>query len=806
MDHKIKFKKYKGIIFFVFLSFQWGIAQEFSLTYTVRDQESKEPLEGVTVIIEECQCGGITNTSGLFFKRLTSGNYTINLTFLGFKSVQQQISLQENKEVSVEMEVEEEQLSEIVVLAKNNNKNVESTQMGVFELNARELIKIPTALGEFDVLRSMTMLSGVSNTGDVSNGISIRGGSLDQNLLLYDGAPVFNPTHLFGLFSVFTPDVISGVNIYRANIPAKYGGRMASVVDIKVENPYTDQFQLEGGIGVLSSRLKIATPLIKDKLMFLAGGRIGFTDFLFPLLIPRLKNTRANFNDATIKLLYIPNAKNQMTYTHFRTRDFYQLDLISSIENIIASANQYDFSTSNHTFRWLHSFDESKHLVGTGVFSGYTPKSLFPEVDSDNVIEYLSTINYASIDVEFKNKVSDPFEYYVGLQWNQYKINPGSLDPGNGNSILPTLLPNENSQERSLYGNATFDLMENITLSAGLRLTQFVLMGPYEQAVYSNEGKLENIQSFGEGDQVVQYFNPEPRIGLNVKLNESSSIKASYASIFQYIQNIYNTTTPLPTSRWKMSDQNILPQSNDTYSIGWYKNQEAQNIEFSAEAYYRLTENNLTYKPGADFFLAEFLENEVIQAQGEAYGFEMNLRKTSGKVNGFLNYTWSRSLLQTQKENFKDRINNNKKYSSDFDRPHTLNASINFEGDSFNAFSFNFTAQTGRPYTIANGVIEQGNLNIPIYLNRNNARLPLYHRLDFSWKVAYRKDPNKRYKSDWNFTVYNLYGRKNPFNIYYAQRNGSENGDVFGGNPLGSYELSVLKGALVSLTYNFKFQ
>ena len=430
MDNRIGSLGFTKIVLLVFFSFQFGIAQEYALTLSVVDQENNQPIEGLTVLIEECQCGGITNTSGLFFKRLEAGVYTLTLTYLGFKNVKQTVSLQKNTEVFVAMEVEEEQLSEIVVLAKNNNKNVESTQMGVFELNARELIKIPTALGEFDVLRSMSMLSGVSNTGDVSNGISIRGGSLDQNLLLFDSAPVFNPTHLFGLFSVFTPDVISRVNIYRANIPAKYGGRMASVVDIKVQNPYTDQFQLEGGIGVLSSRLKLSTPLIADKLMFLAGGRVGFTDFLFPLLVPRLKETKASFSDATLKLLYIPNEKNQLTYTHFRTRDFYQLDLISSIENIIASANQYDFSTLNHTLRWLHSFDEAKHLVGTAVLSNYQPKNLFPEVNSSNTIEYQSNIQYASVDLEFKNKLSEQLDYYAGFQWNRYQINPGELNPG----------------------------------------------------------------------------------------------------------------------------------------------------------------------------------------------------------------------------------------------------------------------------------------------------------------------------------------------------------------------------------------
>jgi hypothetical protein len=280
----------------------------------------------------------------------------------------------------------------------------------------------------------------------------------------------------------------------------------------------------------------------------------------------------------------------------------------------------------------------------------------------------------------------------------------------------------------------------------------------------------------------------------------------SYARIFQYIQNIYNTNSPLPTSRWKISDRYILPQKNNTYGLGLYKDFTDNYFEFSIEGYYRNTENNLTYRPGANFFLSEFIENEITQAEGKSYGVEISLSKIIGKFNGVFNYTWSRSLLKSNEVKPQNRINNNAWYASDFDRPHTLNASVNFEGDPYNTVSLNFIGQTGRPYTIANGFFEEQNINIPIYLYRNNARLPMYHRLDFSWKISYSKDPKRRFKGDWIFTVYNLYGRKNPFNIYYTQRNGNQDSNIFKGSPLGSYELSVLRGTLVSLSYNFRFQ
>jgi len=794
----------QGLFFLVSLSSIF--AQEYSLTLNISDLENSQPLEGVTVLISPCDCGGITNASGIFSKRLKNGKYDLLIEYLGYGSKQVTVDLNSSQSLSLEMIIEEEQLSEVVLLAQKRNQNVETPQMGVLELNVRDLIKVPTVMGEFDVLKSITLMAGVNSSGDVSNGVSIRGGSLDQNLMLFDGAPVFNPTHLFGLFSVFTPDVISGVDIYRANIPAKYGGRIASVLEIKVKNPYTDSFKIEGGIGLISNRLTITTPLIKDKLMLIAGGRSGFSDLLFPLLIPRLKNTRANFIDSTVKLLYLLNSYNQITYTNFLSNDFYQLDLISNIENIVSSSNQYDFKTRNHTLKWLHTFENETSLTSRLIHSTYSPQNLFPEIDTDNIIRFESQIQYSSLQSEFTNSTNEEFSYYSGFEIKRYQISPGALNPGNANSINPVTLNKESGYESSVYANLDWNPNPNLAFSVGLRLTQFSLLGPFDEAQYDSNGLFDGVKSFGGQETVASYFNPEPRLGLNYKLGENTSVKMSYARIFQYLQNIYNTNTPLPTSRWKLSDRYITPQKNNTFGMGLYQNLLDSKLEVSLEGYYRKTDNNLTYKPGADFFLSEFIEKEITQAEGKSYGVEFSLRKNLGKVNGVFNYTWSRSLLKTNAVDPIGRINNNSWYASDFDRPHTVNATVNFEGDRYNTFSFNFVGQTGRPYTIANGIFESQNVTIPIYLYRNNSRLPTYHRLDFSWKIAYSKDPERRFKGDWTFTVYNLYSRNNPYNIYYTQRNGVQDGDVFLGSPLGAYELSVLRGTLVSLSYNFKFQ
>lgn len=784
----------------------WAQTPEYTLTVEVAEAATGQPLEGAQIAITPCACGGVTSASGRFSITLPLSTYRLGISYIGFRTEVRTVQLSADVVLTVSLEESQEQLSEVVVRARRIVENLESPQMGALQLQSQELKKMPAALGEVDVLRSMTLLPGVNNAGEISNGLSVRGGSLDQNLILFDYAPVFNPTHLFGLFSVFTPDVLSSVDLYRANIPARFGGRTTSVLDVKVKNPYVESVRVSGGIGLVSSRLSVEAPLIKDKLFINAGGRAGFTDFLLPLVSERLENTKARFSDATLKLLYLPTDKDQLSFTGFYSKDFYQLDLISKVQDINAESNQYDFLTLNGTLNWTHSFNEETSLRTIFVASDYTPKTLFPERDRNNDIVYESNIGYLSLISEFSKSLGDQLDYYTGLQANRYQISPGTLDPGSANSILPVTLARETSYEFGAYANMNWNPLERLSLSAGLRFNHFVFVGPYTQAFFDDiSGELTGTTEFEKGAGVKTYNGLEPRAGVTYKVGETLSLKASYARMNQYLQNIYNSTTPLPTSRWKTSDPFIEPQQSDTYGLGIYKNLAGPGIELGLEGYYRASRNNLTYKPGADFFLEEFLQRDVVQGEGEAYGVEFSLTKPKGDVNGWFNYTYSRSLLRSENERLADRVNNNQWYPSDFDRPHVFNGTINFEKDAYNTWSFNFTAQSGRPYTVANSVFTLQDIDIPIFIDRNNARLRPYHRLDFSWKVRYSKKVNRRWVGDWTFTIYNVYSRRNPFNLYYSQRTGAENSDIFLGAPLGTYELSVLNSPLFAVTYNFVF-
>ena len=797
--------KYNLLILLFLLSPLCIIAQseEHEVTFQVSNVYTATPIENATIFIKPCECGGVTDSNGFYTTTLPEGEYRIHISHINYIERTESINLNKDYSLEVGLVENEEQLSEVIITAKKTNDNLRSPEMGVVNLESKDLKKIPAPLGEFDVLRSMTLLAGVNNAGEVSNGISIRGSSLDQNLILYDYAPVFNPTHLFGLFSVFTPDMIASTDLYKANIPTRYGGRIASVVDVKVKSPYVDKFKLSGGVGLVSSRLAIETPVIKDKLMLGAGIRGGFTGFLLPMFSKRLKNTKARFADGTLKLLYLPTKNDQISFTGFYSTDFYQLDLITQIDNINSSSNQYNFSTLNGTLNWLHSFDSKTNLRTILVGSSYNPQLLFPEAESSNKIVFDSEINYWSLTSEMIKKVSEDFDYYGGIQATRYKIHPGSLDPGSSTNVNPITLNTETSYELSSFANMNWKLNKDLEISAGLRYTNYLFVGPYTLATYNATGNIINTTEFEENEQVESYDGLESRIGASMMLTEDLSLKTSYARMNQYLHNIYNSTSPIPTSRWKTSDPFIQPQTGDSYSLGIYKNFNDNAIEMSLEGYYKQMENVLTYKPGADFFLENFVEQDVVQAKGKAYGLEYTFSKPKGKVNGWFNYTWSRSLIRSQNENLGDRINNNKWFSSDFDIPHVLNATLNLESNSYNTLSFNFTMQSGRPYTVANGFFNNEGIEIPVFLERNNARLRTYHRLDLSWKIKSSLDKNAKWKSDWTFSVYNVYGRKNPFNKYYSQAQATN--AEFTNGPLSSFEIYIMNSPLFALSYNFTF-
>ena len=700
-------------------------------------------------------------------------------------------------------------LETVTVSSDNAAERLSRPVMGVEQLNIREIEVLPVALGEVDVFRGLQLVSGVSSAGEASNGLSIRGGTVDQNLVLQDGAPIFTPTHLFGLFSVFTPDAVGSVDLYRANIPAQFGGRIASVVDVRTRNPTSDHLKLQGGIGLVSSRLSLETPLTRNNnLKMLAAARIGLNDFMFKAF-DRLKNTRSKFGDATLKLRYQGGDNDILTFSGFYSRDFYELDLINRFAGIISRSNQYDYATLNGSLEWLHLMDRGSSLRTQLVRSDHRPKVIFPEINSDNEIVYESAIQYNGLSstLEFGNE--DGHRFSAGLQLAHYRLQPGELFPGSSPNVSPVVLDQEQAMEISGFVEDEWKAGDNLTFSAGVRYTRYLQLGPGEERIYP-EGELlrggySDTQEYAPLAVMASYGGLEPRLGLSFQLSPSTSLKAAYALNRQYLQNIFNSTTPLPSSRWKVSDNNIEPQRSHLYSLGAY-HLLGEKYELSLEGYYRDIDNLLEYKPGADFFLSPDVETDLLQGEGKTYGGEISLKKTAGNLRGEINYAYARAFNRVDGTNLTTSINQGDWYRGYFDQPHTVNTHFTFDDGRTHRVSLNLVVQSNRPYSIPNGYLALGNLTVPLFLERNNARLPVYHRLDLSWTIHNASMKHRRWIGDWTLTLYNLYGRKNAYNIYYQPRDSGQNAEIFGSSPLASYQLTIFGAPIISLSYSFKFE
>jgi hypothetical protein len=777
---------------------------------SVIDAETELPLPYVNVQVANSAQGGMTDEDGRYAFTFPEGRITILVSAVGYEGFKRTLLLNRPQDIAVILQPTASVLETVTVSSDDASERLDRPIMGVERLSIREIEILPVALGEVDVFRGLQLVGGVSSAGEASNGLSIRGGTIDQNLVLLDGAPVFTPTHLFGLFSVFTPDAVGSVDLYRANIPARFGGRVSSVVDVRSRNPVSDRFRLQGGIGLVSSRLSVETPLTRDKrLKVLASVRVGLNDFALRAF-ERLKNTRSKFGDGTIKLRYTADENTIFTFSGFYSRDVYEVNLLNQFSGITASTNRYDYATLNGTAEWLQLFSERTSLQTRLVHSLHTPDVVFPEVDSPAEIRYSSRIRYLSAQSQLDHRTDSGHGLTGGLQLIRYDILPGQLDPDGSPNVIPVRLEEEQAAELSAYLEDEWSPWPALTLSAGLRYTRYLQLGPGQQRIYPEgeelfPGSFSATTEFGSG-AMQAYGGFEPRLGLSYALGDRTNLKAAYALNRQFLQNIFNSTTPLPSSRWKVADNNIRPQRSQLYSLGMYQLLGQGGYELSLEGYYRSIDNLLEYKPGAEFFLNPTVEVDLLQGRGKTYGAEFSVKKTRGSTTGQINYTYARALNRVAGNSIRTSINQGEWYRGYFDQPHTFNGSLTYDDGRTHRISLNLVIQSNRPYSIPNGFLRLDELVVPIFLERNNARLPTYHRLDFSWTIHNGSMKRRRWVGDWTLTFYNLYGRDNAYNIYYQPRLTGGDADVFGSSPLGSYRLSIFAAPIVSLGYSFKFE
>ncbi|CAH0999356.1 hypothetical protein LEM8419_00654 [Neolewinella maritima] len=786
-----------------------GFAQSVELKLRVVDLDGDAPLAFVSVQLSPGRVAGQTDERGRLTLTAEPGVYTLRASYTGYAPFEQKLQLRDDLEATLRLEASSEQLETIVVTDRADRLALSRPAMGVEQLSARELENVPTVLGERDVLKSLQLLAGVSSAGEASNGVSVRGGTIDQNLLLYDGAPVFTPTHLFGLFTVFTPDAVAGIDLYRGNIPARFGGRIASVLDVRSKTPGSEPTEIRGGIGLISSNLAIETPLDKRRrLGLLVSARGAYNDALFPV-IDRLKNTRSRFADATVKLRYRAGERDFFTLSGFYSQDVYQVDLISQVGGVPAVANQYAYLTLNGGLEWLHFFTDDLALNVSAHRANYDPELRFVQEDGGRV-NFLSGIDY-SIGRATLGYTTGQHQLGGGIQYDRYRLNPGRLDPGGVSGITPLELEQEIGVEAAAYVENEWKISDRLGLSAGLRYVRYQQLGPGELRTYRPDeelraGTLLDVTPFGQGEEIVTYSGLEPRLGLNFRVTSTTSFKASYARSRQYLQNIYNATTPVPTSRWKVSDPNVGPQTGDLYSLGLTHRTANEKYIFQLETYYRQITDLLEYKPGADFFLNPTVETDLLRGEGRGYGVELTARRSSGRITGELNYTYARIENRVAGDGPTTRINRGAWYPGYFDQPHTFTSNLILNEGRTHELGLNLIVQSNRPYTVPNGFVTVRGVPVPLFLERNNDRLPIYHRLDFSWTIHNIKKQQRRWTGDWVFTVYNLYGRDNAYNVFYQPRDANTPAlGIFSGSPFAAYRLSIFGAPVVSLSYKFTF-
>lgn len=785
-------------VLFLILTGPLAAQETFLFKGIVTDSLDGEPLVGATVTIDFGDQTDFVNEKGEFTFVLPRKKVVAVVRYVGYLPYRQTINLPEEN-LKVKMRRVENQLQEVIVSGLGS-ETVKRPVLGVSTLSVKAIEKLPTALGEVDILKGPQMLPGISSVGEASNGVNVRGGTTDQNLFLLDDGPIFNPTHMFGLFSAFPSEAVTSFDLYKGNVPARFGGRAAAVLDVKLANPDLSKFKMQGGISLVSNKLKMDIPIIKNKMGLMVAGRGSFNDFLFPIISNQLRDLKAKFGDGAAKLFYQINDKQTLTLSSYYSYDFFQTEMLGTIGNINASASQFEYSTRNFSGKWFWALSDKANIQTTLVSSYYQPSTLLPENNSDNTVEIKQSIDYQQAKTNL-NLYQGKNNIEMGLDVVKYSINPGQILPGMSESVLPLSTPLEQGVEMGFSLEDVIDLNDRTSFSLGLRYSHFLSLGPSDVRVYTeNEPRdtrsLSETITYAKGEVAQSYGGFEPRAGLRFSLSDRSSIKLGYNMARQYLQIVSNTTTPIPTSRWKLSDLNIKPQVSRLYSVGYFQDSPGSVFEFSTELYYRNTDNIIDYKPGADFLLNSTPETEILQGINRSYGAEFMFSKKKGEVTGWVNYTYARSLNQVNEGPKQDQqVNFGQWYAANYDRPHTLNASMVINQGEHHDFSFIFTYSTGRPFTSPQGYISYNNQILPFYFNRNDIRLPDYHRLDFAWNIYNPKLRNKKFKGNFAFSIYNLYGRKNAYSVFFRSEN----------NKLNPYKLTIFGAPILSLAYKFTF-
>ncbi len=784
------------LLLVITLSFNWTHAQDkVTISGIVSDNNSNETLIAVNILFPELTTGATTNEYGFYSITLPKGTYNIVISYIGYKEISETLDLYENITKNFSLEESIESLNEVVIKENAEKLNIRKPQMSINSLTANTIKQIPVVFGEADVIRAITLLPGVTNAGESASGFNVRGGAADQNLILLDEATIYNSSHLFGLFSVFNPDAIKDLKLYKGGIPARYGGRVSSVLDIYQKEGNSNKFHMNGGIGLISSRILVEGPINKGKGSFLLGGRTTYAHLFLPLF--DIEN-KAYFYDLNTKISYKLNQNNNIYLSGYFGRDVFSVN--------DSFKNTYGNTVLN--FRWNHLFSNKLFSNLSIIYSDY-----YYGLNLDFIgFNWDSGIRNFNLKYDIKHYVSKNIKLQYGLNSIYHKFNPGEIKPSGENSgINADKLIDKSAFENAVYLDVEHKITKKLMASYGLRYSSFLRLGQDELNVYENDLAVvynQELQVYEKGDPIgTETYNRsdilksfgylEPRLALAYELNYNTSIKASYNRLNQYLHLLSNTSSPTPLDIWTPSGKYIRPQILDQIALGYFKNFKGNVYSLEVETFYKKIENRIDYIDGADLIANDAIEQVILNGEARAYGLEVLFRKNEGRFKGWIAYTLSKSEQRTPGRTSEEPgINNGEWYITAYDKTHDLSFTGSYNLNKKWRINANFIFQTGQPATYPNAQYEYNGITIPNYGQRNEFRLPSYNRLDVSAIYVPKPEKNKGWQREWVFGIYNVYNRRNAASIFFK-----ENRDT-GTNE--AVKLSIF-GIAPSISYNFKF-
>ncbi|WP_297089879.1 TonB-dependent receptor [uncultured Draconibacterium sp.] len=765
-------------------------AQHITLSGYLKDASNGEALIGATVYVEELKQGTASNPYGFYSLTIPAGRtYTLQVSFIGYETIKQRISATESQNVSLSLSEETALMEEVIVRGEAANANVERIEMGMEKLPVKTIQKLPAFMGEVDIIRTIQLLPGIQSGGEASSGLYVRGGGPDENLMVLDEAPVYNASHLMGFFSVFNSNAIKDIQVYKSGIPAEYGGKASSVIDIRQKDGNSKQFGFDGGIGNLSSRLTLEGPIIKDKWSFLLAGRRTYYDVLGKAVgLDALVDNTIYFYDLNGKSNLVINNNNRIFLSGYMGQDVFEM----------GESMYMQWGNATATARWNHIFGDKLFMNISAIFSNYDYNLGVPGDNADN-FDWSSRIKDYNGKADFTWFPNPQNTVKFGVNAIKHQFRPGKIATNGDQSMFSNMeLAHYNAIESAVYLSNEQKISERFSVQYGLRLSHFQQVGKGEVNIYQNPDKpdkdeiIETI-SYGSMDKIGDAFiHLEPRLSMKYTLDRNSSVKGSYNRMVQNLHLISNTQSPTPLDIWLPSSTYIKPLKVDQVSLGYFRNFKQNTWETSLEVYYKDMQNVLDYIEGAELFLNDAIETELLHGTGESKGLEMLVKKSKGKLTGWLGYTWSETTREIE------GINNGNPYPSSYDRTHDISLVSSYQlNDRWN-FAANFVYATGNPtsYPVAKYNI-QGN-QVYEYSARNSNRIPDYNRLDLSFTYDFKKNVNRRFKQSINVSVYNVYGRRNAYSITPEANEGNPNQTEF-------VRLSIIGAPIPSITYNVKF-